>query len=54
MASIGEMILKLESRIIALEKKLNIKVDKTDLIHPKSISQFEAKKADNILPKEIK
>jgi hypothetical protein len=40
---IGALLIRLEKRIIILEKMLKITPEKTDLIHPKALRQAKAR-----------
>lgn len=48
MANQGELLLRLEKRIIALEKALNIRPDVADLIHPRSEKAVEEQLSRNL------
>lgn len=41
--NIGDLLIRLEKRIMALEKLLKITPKKTELIHPKTLRQAEAR-----------
>jgi hypothetical protein len=48
MATLVDKLIALERRIIALENAANITPDKSDLVHPKSITQAEFIKEEEI------
>jgi len=42
MGNIGELFIKLEKRILALENAIGLSTNNSDLIHPKSVIQYQS------------